>query len=354
MNDFLTFLVEAAIRAPSGENCQPWSFKFDGSKIWLYNLPDRDLSIYNYKQKGSYVSHGAAIENMAIAASSKGYETAVQLFPDQGQPNLMAVLNFEKNETVTADPLVAVIPRRSTNRKFYKPEPLTAEEQDQIIKSCMKVAAPGESLKLITDRKAIIEIAPSLTVNEQLIFSNPVMHQFFFDHLRWTAAEDNEKKNGFFVKALELTFMQVTAFKILKHWSLIKFLDKFGFAKVAGQANLKNYESSGGLGAIVLAGNSNIDYVNAGRMIQRVWLTATSLGLSIQPVTGTLFFMQNIIGGSEDKFSADEITLIKDSYAKIKSVFGIDEETVGMIFRIGKGEPPTAVSLRFAAADFIQ
>lgn len=58
-------ILEAAVQAPSGDNSQPWRFEIrdrDG-EIRIFNIPERDKSLYNYGQMASCVAHGALIEN---------------------------------------------------------------------------------------------------------------------------------------------------------------------------------------------------------------------------------------------------------------------------------------------------
>ena len=58
-------ILESGIQAPSGENSQPWRFKRerngDVERVWLFNRPEADQSLYNYEQSGSYVAHGALL-----------------------------------------------------------------------------------------------------------------------------------------------------------------------------------------------------------------------------------------------------------------------------------------------------
>ena len=37
-------IIEAAVQAPSGENCQPWRFEILNNNIKLFNVPERDQS----------------------------------------------------------------------------------------------------------------------------------------------------------------------------------------------------------------------------------------------------------------------------------------------------------------------
>ena len=87
--------------------------------------------------------------------------------------------------------------------------------------------------------------------------------------------------------------------------------------------------------------------------MERVWLKATSMALSIQPTTAILFFMQRILGEEAQDFSQNHIALIRKAHHIIEEAFETKGKTVAMLFRIGKGEEPTARSPRFPVEKFI-
>ena len=99
-DDIDTTIIKEIIRdgslAPSGENCQPWRFFVKKNEIEIFNVSEADQSLYNSKQKGTYVSHGALIENIVISASKHGYDTDVQIFPLKNEPDLVSVISFRK------------------------------------------------------------------------------------------------------------------------------------------------------------------------------------------------------------------------------------------------------------------
>src|SRR3989344_4799077 len=124
MEEAIKKILEIAVHAPSGENCQPWRFEVEGNRIHIYNLPERDNSLYNLGQGASFVAHGALIENMLIAASALGYRADVHAFPDGQNNNFVATVVFEKAAPQN-EPLYLFIVKRATNIKPYKPVSLT-------------------------------------------------------------------------------------------------------------------------------------------------------------------------------------------------------------------------------------
>lgn len=104
-------ILEAGVRAPSGENSQPWRFVMSGDTLSIYNLPDRDRSLYNIDQLGSFVAHGALIENIMIAASAFQYAAEPTFFPSPTDENHVANITFRKQERIAADTIDGYHPK---------------------------------------------------------------------------------------------------------------------------------------------------------------------------------------------------------------------------------------------------
>src|SRR3989344_6047090 len=98
--------------------------------------------------------------------------------------------------------------------------------------------------------------------------------------------------------------------------------------------------------AIVIENNEPQNFITAGRIMQRFWLAATKLGLSIQPLTGVLFFAQRIFENNSGEFSDTQQEKIKKGYEDIRKSLDIKNGVVAMLFRIGQADPPSAKSLK--------
>jgi hypothetical protein len=128
---------------------------------------------------------------------------------------------------------------------------------------------------------------------------------------------------------------------------VLSILNKvFRISKKISKENGDKYAASGTFGAIFMKNISKENYVHVGRALERVWLTATKLGLAFHPCNGTIYFMDTIreIGGKE--FSLAHRSLIKEAYTDIIGGFGNHDEQIAFIFRIGRAQPPTATAKR--------
>src|SRR5207253_8091706 len=110
----------AAIRAPSGDNTQPWRFVLDQdrNRIAVYVDETRDSSPMNTGQHMARIACGGAVENMLRMARAKGWDARLEA----GSAGALAVITVKQlgeggqahggdEETIAA---------RVTNRRLYE------------------------------------------------------------------------------------------------------------------------------------------------------------------------------------------------------------------------------------------
>lgn len=345
MNEVIKKIVYAGIMAPSGDNCQPWRFEVADNEIRLFNLPERDNSLYNFRQNASMIAHGAVIENMVIAASSFGYRLQVRLFPSQKDENYIASCALVKDEAISKDFLTDFIDKRVTNRKKYNPSPLNVTQLDFLLRTNNEFT--GATIEIIDEMEKVKSLAKILSNNEKLVLENRDLHHFLFNHIRWTESEERRKKDGLYIKTLELGPPQKLGFKLFRHWFLLRILNKIGASKKVASENAKIYGTSSAMIAFVIPDNKPVDFISAGRLMQRTWLKITSMDLSAQPLTGITFLWQRVLANATTAFTVEQTNLIANTYYTIKQIFGIsDSGTVALVLRIGDGGRPSATSSR--------
>lgn len=342
-NQIIKSLLNAGIAAPSGDNCQPWRFETDVNRIDIFNLPERDTSLYNYKQRASLIAHGACLENMLIAAGKYGCRAEPRYFPTPG--NQLHVARLDLSEAVTSnEPLFAAISERTINRKTYMGGNLPAETADSIHQAAASGGISGCSLQLMQGDKKNIA-ADIVALSDRLVFENRHLHGFLFDHIRWNQEEAERTRDGLDIRTLELATPDRLLFPLLKYFGLVRFISMFGVTRMIAANARKLMLSASAAGIITIADTSEVNWINAGRLLERVWLEATRLGLSFHLMTGITLLIHKVGGNSAEGLDSENISLVKQAEALLTKVSG-SKSPAALLFRIGRCDQPTVRSLR--------
>ncbi|MDO3379687.1 nitroreductase [Geoalkalibacter halelectricus] len=345
MKDQILKVLELAVAAPSGDNCQPWKLVVEGPRVRLYNLPEKDTSLYNFEQRASLIAHGSLLENLDIAAPAFGLKADIRLFPEADKGEFVAEILFEQDPEAAAEPLFESILKRNTNRREYEYRPMTTEAYQALLESAKKIS--GTKVYLSRDDMEKNKLSDLVCQNDRLVFENPHLHRFLFDHIRFTPEEVARTADGMDLRSFELPAMDRMAFGLLKSWKAVQIVNSFGFLskKLTKQAN-KLCRSASAIGLVTIAGDSPADFVNGGRAMERVWLEATRQGLQLHPMAGLGCLIYRIGRGGTGEFSQEHISTLRDLESGLRQGFGCGSETLAMLFRVGYAAPPSAPSVR--------
>lgn len=344
-------ILEAGNRAPSGENCQPWRFVVHNETIEVHLLPDRGRSVYGWGQRASFLADGAAIENMVIAASAERYGARVDYFPRPSDPEHVATITLNHDALLSPDPLASVIEKRGTNRKAYETKPLSDNERSSMISAVEY--ADHVSLVLVDERNAMRTLGRVGSTNEEVMLANRSLHEFFFTHVNWTRREDEHKRVGFYIKTLELPPPAELVFKLIRHWGVMRIGNAVFFNRLIAAQNAATNASASAIGVILIPEITPIAFVQAGRTVERLWLTATALGLSFQPLAGIPFLRLQVHSGDTDLLTDNDARLINRAYERAAALSGAGDRHIAFMFRIGHSDPPSARSVRFSLDEVV-
>jgi nitroreductase len=167
-----TQVVEHAVRAPSIHNTQPWLFTARGDRLDVRRDPARAVAAVDPTGRQQVVSCGIAAEFAAVALAGLGYDAAVEVLPDPGDPELLATVRVTGAREVTPGDtaLAEAIAARHTDRSPFRAEPLPAGLLDRIES---EIGRGGIWLKPITEAEEEATIAVLLDQAEQLEQRDP-------------------------------------------------------------------------------------------------------------------------------------------------------------------------------------
>jgi nitroreductase len=122
-------LASAGVLAASPHNTQPWRFAVGRLGVDVFEVPERALGAMDPFGRERLAGLGAAIHNMALAASSLGREAAVTLLPDAANPVHVARIELgPEGGRVPPHPLLAAIGNRHTHRGGWSGAPLAGAD----------------------------------------------------------------------------------------------------------------------------------------------------------------------------------------------------------------------------------
>jgi hypothetical protein len=291
----------------------------------------------------SYFAAGAVIENIAIAASANGYQAEIGLFPSS-DPNHVASVELTPHPEIKSDSLSPEIFLRATNRKSFLPMTISDAEHKELTES---VGLESEiHTVLITARLDVKKLAELIALEDRLIFSNKAVHDFFYGHINWTTENDKVKKTGQHIKTLELQPFITALYFALQDWGVSQFATQIRVDRFLADFSKFVYQTAAGIGCVTIPTDTPQDFVKAGRGFERLWLTATKLGFSLQPLYGIPYLKLRLDSREITDFSAEQKAAIESNYKSVKQMFGDEGRRLACIFRIGGGASPSARSLR--------
>ena len=339
-------ILDMARWAPSGDNTQPWRFELKGGlEVVIHGHDTRDHCVYDLKGHASQIALGALLENIGIAATRHGLRAEIAVRIDQPETHPTFNVRCVPDSAIKPDPLYPYIPVRATQRRPMSTRPLANRE-----KSALESAAGSSySVYWLEGLSNRLKVAKLLYLNAGLRLTLPEAYQVHSSVIEWNARFSEDRIPDLAVGLDPLT-TRITRWAF-SDWTRLRFLNTYLGGTVLPRIELDVMPSLSCAAHFLIVGTTPPrtvdDYVAAGRAVQRVWLTAMSLGLWQQPEVTPLIF---------SGYVREEVQFTKDSQSyrlaeRVAANLGnvVPAETVPSAVwmgRIGAGPAPTARSVR--------
>jgi nitroreductase len=274
-------LLEAAGRAPSGDNTQPWWFVCDssGGRISLGVDETKDPSPMNSGQRMARIAVGAALENLLYEARRRGWDAELEPVT---APDLAAVRLWWRGGEGEGD---EAIPARVTNRRVYDRRPVPPKVLDRL--RDRTPTFEGVSTHWIVARDRIGSLAGLIGRADALVFGDRSMRLAFLSKVRFDAPPDEPVSEGLPLGSLELSGADRIALRLMARmpdW----MLRAAGAGRVFASKARHLVESASGLCLVVASDASEATDLSVGRAMGRAWLALTAMGLAAQPMMSPL------------------------------------------------------------------
>jgi hypothetical protein len=253
--------AQAAIRAPSLHNSQPWRFRLRDGGIEILADPSRQLTVADSGGWAVRIACGAAVYNARLALADGGVPAQVEVRPQGTDLDVIARLTPgpKRPPTYPEHDLFAAIPRRRSNRQPFWPNPVPSEIRVRLIEAAR---AEGCWLDLLVGMTALTGFA-QIADSADRVLRRDFRYQAEFTG--WTHADN--APDG----------VPVTAGAPLSEPQDLLPQRAFGDRpRAAG----RDFEPEPLVAVLGSAADRPADQIVAGQALQRVLLTATDAGLA--------------------------------------------------------------------------
>ena len=348
MTNFQTRILTAAIRAPSGDNCQPWRFRFDGDDT-VRIAPDleRAKSFFDYENRATALSIGASIENMRVQAASEGLATKTS-YAENDEKHFSATLLFSRNEAVRVSRTrVTALFQRTVNRRPFLPTSIASSICDRLLQE----PVDGVKVHMIADRRRISEWAEVVEIADRIRYSHPVIHGELFSKLLVTQQMVQDVRMGLEIDRLGVGPLGGMLLRCLRPWHRMQRFSRWGLTRVLARQSGLLARSTGALVLVTIDHTGCQDWMRAGEQVQRLWIQAQELGLQTHPMPIALYLDQRYQREGLKEFLPSHHRLLQDLRSRLASL--IPTGFGAMLFRIGRGWAMRGQSVRLPLERFI-
>ena len=343
--------------APSGDNRQPWRFRIrDVDSVEIELVADPLPNLYDAHRDGepTWLAAGMLLETLRCAASlyGRGMDFAVL----SGAPASRLRVQFPAAPELPADPLTGYISLRSVERRGFRRRPLTAAE-----KAALEASLPDDLA--IDWHEGIPALWRFGALNARATAIRLRAMEAFEVHARVIDWQRRLSPNRIPAGAVGLPGAMLP----LMRWAMARrermdLLNRLGAAATtAWQLDRLPALRSAAFFVVRAAGVSRAPtarperLLRAGMGIQRFWLTATRLNLSVQPTLAPLIFAEHARAGlalSPERALAPRLGALAEAIEKLDHR---PPEEVLFLGRIGERVPrlPSCRSTRLPLSELI-
>jgi sulfur-carrier protein adenylyltransferase/sulfurtransferase len=338
-------ILDLARWAPSGDNTQPWRFEIVADDaVVIHGFDTRQDCLYDIDGRPSQIAIGALLETLRIAATKFGLRVVVQRLPTpDAQPTFNVKLVADPE--ITASRLAPFITVRSVQRRALKTRLLSARDKAEL------EASIGTAYKVvwIEGWKRRFAVARLLFASAKIRLTTPEAFEVHRRVIEWNTRFSSDKIPD---QALGADPMTTRLMRwAMRDWRRIEFLNTYLAGTLVPRVQLDFIPGFACAAHFVITANSPLeqsdDYIDAGAAMQRFWLTATLLGLQLQPEMTPLIFSMYARAGRRFSSREASFTMAKKVREALETLVGEKNlEAASFMGRIGGGRPAMSRSTR--------
>ncbi|WP_216207313.1 Acg family FMN-binding oxidoreductase [Amycolatopsis aidingensis] len=275
--------LEAATRAPSPHNTQPWRFETGPDRIEVFLDRQRVLAVADPAGREARIACGAAILNLRLALAAAGQASEVVLLPDRQDPDHLATvrLTWRRQPRTRERELARAIGHRRSNRRPFSERPVPGWVRESMVEAAR---AEGAELTLLMHPGDLDALAALVRRAERVQDEDPL----FQAELRQWTSNGEPRADG---------VPSVAGGPRPAPGSLLTL------RQYDVHAPVRPYEGEVLVGVLGSSTDTPLAQLRSGMALQRVLLTGTTAGISAsflaQPVElpDTRAALRSLLGG---------------------------------------------------------
>jgi hypothetical protein len=267
--------VSGAILAANPHNTQPWVFDVAPDRIDLFADPTRRVATLDPLDREQHVGLGCALENLVLALGARGFATRVELLPEPSDSSHVATVTWSPGPR-TESPLHEAIGARQSNRGPYTTESVPSGVLESL--SAEAAGLDGVQLVWITAPEDLTEMSRLIVSATEAIVADTEQSVDSFAWFRSSRDEIDAHRDGLTLDGQGMSPLLLTAAKLLPASSRTA-----GDAFWLEQVRTVHTATAAAYGVVAVADPDDpATRLTGGRLLQRVHLAATNLGLGLQ------------------------------------------------------------------------
>lgn len=299
-NTTLQKIIYYASLAGSSHNSQPWKLIVDDAHhLRLFADTTRALEVVDPNYRELYISLGAFLENLKLAAKAYGYHARISIPSELNTKKAVATISLESTLSVSKqqrDDIIKMLEGRCTMRGNFATKEIEAKDSAYLLKQ-----SSGAKIIQTNCETGKYFSKQTLLAYKQQNSKKSVQEELAF-WVRFSNKSVRKHRDGLTTAGMGITGIPGRVVQLFFTPKTVKgktFVDK-GIEKTAEQV-----VHCGGWLVISSKQNTPADWIHVGRQYERIHLRCRQLGIGMHPMN-QIIEEQNFKEAVETKLSGKE------------------------------------------------
>ncbi len=342
-------LLDAAQRAPSGGNAQPWAFEVDDESFNIFFDPTRSTGI-DIGSRGSFLALGAALYNVEVAAAAESRSGTTILPTRPLTPEQLSgtapVCSLSLGSAIDADlaNLVDLIPQRCCSRVGGESDPL----DNRWMRSSTATARASDADIVFLTGEAKDAAAEIWAEADRIRFLDQQLHAEMMSELRWPG---DDLTTGIDICTLELGALDLSVLSLIRRTDVMAELSGWQGGAKLGDSSKGLIREAHALAVVTAPGPTDGDFVRGGRILERFWLDATRQKVGLHPLSPLFLYALDPtdLAGIVSPCDAEQMWDLRVRFAELCGFR--PDQPIALTLRATTQQPSAIRSLREPSAD---